>query len=76
MRGYVASDKNGFAIRSYIAENSKQALRAAKFEMGDSLGNVENYPLSVVKYPMRGDKHLIPVDLTLNSGWDELTPWE
>jgi len=76
MRGYTANWPNGFAARAYIAKRKADVARAVAFEFGDEPMVISCFPLHVVKYPMRGDKHLIPADLTTNAGWAELNPWE
>lgn len=74
--GFIAYDKPGYAIRAYVASSRRDAERAATFEMGGSLGSLRRFPLDIVLFPMQDDKHLEPADLTRNSGWSSLAPYE
>lgn len=72
--GFTAFDKTGYAVRSYIAAKMDDARRAAEMELGDALGHLHCVPLNVVRY--NPDPLLQPADLTKNSGWSSLTPYE
>lgn len=74
--GFIAFDKPGYATRAYIASSRQDAERAASLEMGESLGALRRFPLDIVLFPMQNDKHLEPADLTKNSGWSSLAPYE
>jgi hypothetical protein len=69
--GFIAFDKTGYAIRSYVAASVADAERAAAIELGDTLGKVAKHPLNTVRYC--ADPLLQPVDLRGNFGWSELT---